>query len=113
MTWETGLAKEVKKAKLVLVPSLWSAPIEGALLKSIIFGRSVAVVDEPTAFASRLPDELVLRLPSDVGQAADKLIESVESGWRPEAELRREWISEFYKQNKGLLNRLHSFCMEN
>ncbi len=113
MTWEKGLAEAVKKAKMVLVPSLWSAPIEGALLKSIIFGRSVAVVDEMTAFANELPDGLILRLPSEVKKAANLLVESVESGWRPEAGLRHEWLNEFYKKNTGLLNRLHSFCREN
>ena len=113
MTWETGLAEEVKKAKLVLVPSLWSAPIEGAFLKSLVLARSVAVVDEPTAFTSSLPDGIILRLPPEVDKAAELLVESVESGWRPAEDLRREWLSVFYEQNRGLLNRLQSFGSEN
>ena len=32
MTWETGLRESVSLARLVLNPSMWSAPIEGALI---------------------------------------------------------------------------------
>jgi len=112
MNWETGLAEAVQKAKLVLVPSLWSAPIEGALLKSVIFGRSVAVANEPTAFSSELPEGLLLCLPLDVKQAAKILRQSIECEWKPDEKLRQDWLAQFYKTNRGLLGRLLSLCQE-
>jgi hypothetical protein len=44
ITWETGLLEEVEHAKLVINPSLWSAPVEGALVKSAAFNKNVATV---------------------------------------------------------------------
>lgn len=44
MTWETGLHDYVVNAKIVLHPSQWSAPIEGALIKSSQSNRNVATV---------------------------------------------------------------------
>ncbi|MBT4473569.1 MAG: hypothetical protein HOC64_08195 [Bacteroidetes bacterium] len=44
VTWETGLKGIVSAAKIVINPSMWSAPIEGALLKSAAFNPNVATV---------------------------------------------------------------------
>lgn len=44
MSWETGLRDNVRSARLVINPSMWSAPIEGALLKSAAFNTNVATV---------------------------------------------------------------------
>ena len=44
ITWETGLLEVVEDAKLVINPSLWSAPIEGALVKSAVHNSNVATV---------------------------------------------------------------------
>jgi hypothetical protein len=110
MTWETGLANEVASAAVVLVPSLWSATMEGALLKSIIAARAVAVVDEPTAYSSELPASLVLRLAGDPCQAARQLTAAAMSHWTPEAKLRADWISQLARSNQNLLDRLIAAC---
>jgi hypothetical protein len=110
LTWETGLADEVAAADLVLVPSLWSATMEGALLKSIIAARAVAVVDEPTAFSSELPAGLVLRLPADPCQAAQQLAAAVAERWKPDAQLRASWIAQLERANRHLLDRLMRAC---
>jgi len=44
LSWETGLKDLVINARLVLNPSLWSAPIEGALLKSAYYNSNVGTV---------------------------------------------------------------------
>ena len=44
ITWETGLQDYIVNAKVVIHPSQWSAPIEGALIKSAKFNRNVATV---------------------------------------------------------------------
>jgi hypothetical protein len=110
MTWETGLADAVAGAKLVLVPSLWSATIEGALVKSIVAGRAVAVVAEPTAFSSELPDDLVLQLPADPRQAAAQLAHAVATRWQPPRDVWAPWVANFRRGNLGLLARLVATC---
>ncbi|MBN1999836.1 hypothetical protein JW935_19930 [candidate division KSB1 bacterium] len=106
LTWENGLAEAVKRARCVLVPSLWSAPIEGALVKSIVTGSAVAVVDEPTAFAQELPGQLVLKLPQDVAKAAVFLTDRIKEKWFPAERVRQEWFDLFKQNNARLLHRL-------
>jgi hypothetical protein len=106
MTWETGLGEAVRDAALVLVPSLWSAPIEGALVKSIALARAVAVVENEGAFASDLPEGLCLVLPADPAAAAERLSRAVAEGWRPAEELRRGWVEAFAASQRQLLERL-------
>jgi hypothetical protein len=106
MTWESGLAEEVATAAMVLVPSLWSATMEGALLKSIITARAVAVVDEPTAYSSELPAGLVLRLPGDPCQAAQQIKAALAENWAPSTKLKGGWVAQFERDNRNLLGRL-------
>lgn len=42
--WDNGLAFLVGECDLVFVPSLWSAPIEGAFIKSLKFAKVVVTV---------------------------------------------------------------------
>jgi len=44
MRWETGLLGIVSNARIVVNPSMWSAPIEGALIKSMKYNENVATV---------------------------------------------------------------------
>jgi hypothetical protein len=110
LTWETGLAEQVAAATLVLVPSLWSATMEGALLKSIMTARAVAVVEEATAYSSELPAGLVLRLPGDPCQAAQQLAAAVARRWQPHAQLRANWVAKFQRENRHVLDRLIAAC---
>ena len=54
ITWETGLLEIVEKAKLVINPSMWSAPIEGALVKSAYFNNNVATVKTRFGFENEV-----------------------------------------------------------
>lgn len=113
MLWESGLEEVVTTAKCVLTPSLWSAPLEGALIKSIFKAHAVATTDEPTAYASSLPDGLVLKLPrSDIKKAAEILSQAIKQQWRPDRQLYHAWVSEFRRNNRNYLSRLISMCSE-
>ncbi|MBC7417823.1 MAG: hypothetical protein H7325_06685 [Pedobacter sp.] len=73
-TWETGLKNAVTSARLVINPSLWSYPIEGALLKSIFYNGNVAVVETEYGFAQEIISESdVLCLPINLSIAAKKV----------------------------------------
>jgi hypothetical protein len=106
LTWETGLRDAVESSRFVLVSSLWSAPIEGALVKSIALGNAVAIVDEPTASSSELSEDIVLKLSADVCVAGNTLTAAIEHGWVPDAEKKSSWIRSFVKANEFLLDRV-------
>ena len=64
--WDSGLKSEVMRAKLVLCPSIWSASIEGALLKSMCYNGCVGVIkDINYSFSMELPPETLVRLSSE------------------------------------------------
>lgn len=102
-SWESGLREEIGKARLVIVPSLWSAPIEGALVKSIVCAAAVAVVDNPTSFCDELPEDVVLKLPADQVDGADCLRRACREAWRPDVVARARWIEKFAKMEEGFV----------
>lgn len=96
MRWESGLRDAVQRSRLTLVPSLWSAPIEGALIKSILHAPRVAVVTVPSAYSSELPPELVCHFPSQIDQAAELLLKHINDE-PTDRETIREWFLESRK----------------
>jgi glycosyltransferase involved in cell wall biosynthesis len=102
MTWSTGLRECVEKAVLVLHPSHWSAPIEGALIKSLAYNPYVASVETKYGFENEIPDEVgLLRLPIDI-KAASSILESfIEQ--RPDFQeyvsYRIKWLNEMKKSS--------------
>jgi len=104
MTWESGLEDDaVGAATVTLVPSLWSAPVEGALVKSIVVGRAVAAPDVVSGFVADLPAGVVRLLDRSPAAAAEQLRESIAAGWRPEAAAFAAWKSRFEADNSALL----------
>lgn len=74
MTWASGLRSEVEKAKGVLCPSLWSAPVEGAVLKSLAHNGVVALFRERGQFGQEIPAEAVVTLAAgDAARSAQVL----------------------------------------
>jgi hypothetical protein len=77
-TWETGLKELVCDAIIVMNPTLWSAPIEGALLKSIFYNGFVATVETINGFESELKEySCIVRLNVNPSLAANQLEESI------------------------------------
>lgn len=97
-TWEQGLKDIVIKAKLVCVPSLWSAPIEGALLKSIACNGEVAVVKTEYGFSREIPNNVLLRLSSSPSHAAEEISSHLASG-KKLRETSRKWLQQFNSNN--------------
>lgn len=105
-TWETGLKEKMKSARFVIVPSLWSAPIEGALVKSLLCADAVAVVQNPTSFSDELTEEMVLKLPADPESASKVLSEAVLKKWKPDRHVMLNWINAFSKNKSEFFTRL-------
>lgn len=106
MTWETGLKGAIEEAEMVMVPSLWSAPIEGALVKSIVAAKRVATVENDSHFQTELPETLILRLPRDPAEAARELRKAITKNWAPDPETKRTWIAEFRARNEYFAERV-------
>ncbi len=106
MSWETGLKDAVTKAKLTLVPSLWSASIEGALIKTILAAPQTGVVKSPTAFNAELDDDMLHRLSPDPATAAKEIQAIVKSPSGPSKKRRYEWWQEFSGSNKTILSNI-------
>lgn len=95
--WESGLKNLVQNAALVINPSLWSAPIEGALLKSMAFNKKVAVVKTMYGFVNEIPDHLLLKLDNnnisiDATQIKDYINEK--------NILQDDWLSNFLRESR-------------
>ncbi|WP_062271209.1 hypothetical protein [Endozoicomonas arenosclerae] len=77
-TWETGLREAVYNSRITINPSLWSAPIEGALLKSLYYGNVVATVKSKYGFESEINENVnVIRLPIDIIESAALLEKNI------------------------------------
>lgn len=99
MTWETGLKEHIIHCKMVLVPSLWSAPVEGSLIKSIFYNGRIGVVDTTFGFHKEIPDQFVCRLTPDLGASAEKIRQIIHTP-SPRDEARR-W-SQRYNESVNL-----------
>jgi len=99
-SWENGLRDAVEGAKLVCVPSIWSAPIEGALLKSILFNGEVAVVKTEYGFSQEIAENVLLHLSSDPSHAALEISKHL-SGDTKLKETSRQWLKFFSSKNSA------------
>jgi hypothetical protein len=105
-SWETGLKEAVMNARYVAVPSLWSAPIEGSLIKSIAYARGVIVAFNETAFCSELPEGLVFTASMEPKIAATQLRDLCSSNWVAPIAAKARWLNDFCLENKDFAQRL-------
>ena len=105
-TWEDGLQQEIKKSKYVAVPSLWSAPIEGSLVKSIVCSRAVVVIDNGSSFCDELPEGLVLKLPETLPEASIIMRKAIDENWLPDLDIKSDWIKNFAKHRLSFVKSL-------
>ncbi|MDN0084261.1 hypothetical protein QU487_16090 [Crenobacter sp. SG2305] len=109
-SWESGLKEAVIKSKLTLVPSLWSAPIEGALIKSIAFAKKVVAVESKYSYTNEIPDSIVYKISSEVDVAAQQLDLILEAD-SPSYSERKYWYDMFISENENILKRMISVSM--
>jgi hypothetical protein len=106
LSWERGLRAEIERSKFVIVPSLWSAPIEGSLVKSIAIARAVLVVENGTSFSREIPNSVVLHLSPNIVTASLQLNEACLGCWAPDIEARARWLQEFSSNKEEFAVRL-------
>jgi len=105
MRWDTGLRLEICRAPIVLLPSLWSAPIEGALIKTVLLAKRTAVVGLDSAYSSELGDSLLLYLDKCPKNAADMLMKALSQNLSVSSDLKNRWL-ESIRANRNFLHRI-------
>lgn len=111
ITWESGLKEYVMNSKVVLCPSLWSAPIEGALIKSFIFNGVVALVPASYSFVNDLPESIYCKLNvNDLNETTKILIELIENEmYRNDLrESAHNWVEVFLNDNRTIVKKLNN-----
>jgi len=101
MNWNTGLKEAVINARLVINPSIWSAPVEGALLKSIYYNGNVAVLSSQYGFINDIPDKCLIRLTSDIEKSALLIKNFLDTNDNIENES-KNWLKIFLKTDCNL-----------
>ena len=67
VTWERGLKDVILKSKIALCPSIWSAPVEGAIIKTMILKVPVAIhVNEYSASNTLFPKDSFIPLTGNI-----------------------------------------------
>jgi len=108
-TWEEGLLELVRRSAFVICPSLWSAPVEGAVVKSIIYGNKVLVVDEQTAFQydlRHMPSNKIISLPPTPAAAAEMVRQKSGSPFR--IELDKEVVKSLKGDSEYIVAKMQS-----
>lgn len=63
LSWDKGLKEVISKSKISLCPSIWSAPVEGAIIKTMLLKVPVAIhVNEYSASNTLLPKDSFIPL---------------------------------------------------
>lgn len=106
MNWITGLKDAVCRCKVALSPSLWSAPIEGALIKNIKFAPVTAAAKNSTSFSAEVPEDVVLHLSDQPEEAARQLVEILSSEKIVETESKAKWLTFFVSQNRNFIENI-------
>ena len=110
INWESGLKEYVMNSKVVLCPSLWSAPIEGALIKSITFNGVIALVPTSYSFANDLPESIYCKLNiNDLNETTAILTELIENDvYRNNLrENAQNWGKVFLNDNRTIVIKLN------
>jgi hypothetical protein len=113
LSWSEGLAEMVAAADLVLCPSIWSATVEGAVLKSLAHNGLLMVTTHDSSFGSELPVDARLALdPADLPgtaarlravQADPALVEAMRAA-------ARVYAQEYARRCQGMLRGIREAC---
>jgi len=106
MNWMNGLKEAVTGCHVALSPSIWSAPIEGALIKNIKYAPVTAVAKNATSFSDEIPNDVVLHLENRPEMAAVQLAEIVASKTAVDTQSKLDWLELFAGENRSFIDNI-------
>jgi len=79
MTWTSGLREYVQNSIITFCPSIWSAPIEGSVVKTLKMGVAIGLFDAEYSFSKEIPNEVAFKLTGILANDIDLLKSLIES----------------------------------
>jgi len=73
ISWGEVFIEELKKSKIILCPSVWTYPVESALIKSMLLKKAVAIIDIQNSFSKEIPNDCVIKLKGEVDNDSNTL----------------------------------------
>jgi hypothetical protein len=103
VNWNSGLQDRIAGSKVVLCPSLWSAPVEAAVVKSFLLGKPVGLVESVYSLANELPEGCFIPLTGDAAEDAAALERIVSDAAALEriAAAGRDWAERYIAEGSG------------
>jgi hypothetical protein len=71
--WGNRLIEYYEKTKIILCPSFWTCPPEAAVIKSMLMGKVVGIIDSEYSFSNEIPDNAVLKLTGILSKDIEKI----------------------------------------
>jgi len=102
MRWDSGLKEKVKKAKIVLHPTLWATPIEGALIKSLIYNGVVATFDLSFSYPNEISDTVLIKLDNNSIKKSSIILKETIKDKEKLMKYKKnsqKWLQKFFKYN--------------
>jgi len=96
ITWDSRLKELVMEADLILCLSMWSTPIEGALVKSVYYNGNVAVMDNQFGFNTEIPNNAVLKLKYDLSIAMKQIDDFMQNTDLDYSDYSMKWLKKTY-----------------
>lgn len=109
ISWDTGLKEAIIASKITLVPSLWASPIEGALIKSILYSRLTAVVAINSSFITEIPNQIVQKLDIDLHKAKSTISKLIENKIITDLIIKKQWFEHFSLNKSKIITCLNNF----
>jgi hypothetical protein len=110
ISWKTGLKEAVMNVSIVINPSLWSSPVEGALLKSIKYNGCVAILPIEYSFQKEIPTDVVIHLENKVSESV-VILENVFNSISIIEEYKKQSSQWFKPNTKSTHNKFDKFLV--
>lgn len=110
-TWETGLKDLLVQSRVTIVPSLWSAPIEGSLLKSLYYSNVVAIIRSEYSFSSEIPNDCYINLSDNINDSSLLLVRFLQD-YKKLNYKSKQWVKSFNASNVISINKFMSNFIE-
>lgn len=77
MYWGNEFIEKMKKSRIILCPSIWTYPVESAVLKSLLLKKAVAIIKSPNSFSENIPDDAIIKLSGNIQTDRDILLDII------------------------------------
>lgn len=109
MNWSSGLSKCIVDADFVICPSMWTATVEGAILKSLAHNGMVILYPSQDSFASEVPASARIEFnPSNLSQTAAQMYAIFQNPSLAEIQrmAARDYITGYLNRSRGMLSHI-------